>query len=242
MRGKLIAIEGSDGSGKETQSKLLEKYLQSELSFPVMRISFPNYNSLSSGPVQIYLNHSQLNLSQKQIHSLYAIDRLLTFRQLNLDAYLSSGGWIIADRYVGSSLVYQTVDVENKDEMITHIKNVEYKENQLPEPDMTIFLDMDRGISKMLVESRGEALDNHEKNDVFLRKVYINGLEIAQIEGWNVIKCYDENKKPIDLFDISNLIREQIRPLIDEFKQSQSIDLFDVSILTKDQFHPNVED
>ena len=109
MRGRLIVIEGSDGCGKETQSKLLETALK-EKGIDTIRISFPFYSSESSGPVKMYLDGrlgDKEKLSPKQIASLYAVDRLCIVKQLHIEEELNAGKWVICDRYVESNIIYQ---------------------------------------------------------------------------------------------------------------------------------------
>ena len=229
--GKLIVIEGSDGCGKNTQAKLLVEELNRR-KIKSKLVSFPNYDSLSSGPVQMYLNGELGKLddiSFRQASILYAVDRFCTIRSQGIDKLLDEGWYIVCDRYVPSNLIHQAAKYYGKpmtvNLVVDWINNLEYRELKLPEPDIVIFLDVKPEISAKLKESRlknpdmsktgivDRSKDIHESNTDFMTKSYLNGIDIAKKLGWIIIDCNDTSDdqssiKPIEFIhkDIINTI------------------------------------
>ena len=196
MRGKLIVIEGSDGCGKETQSRLLEEALKKN-GIDVIRISFPFYTSESAGPVKMYLDGKlgeKEKLTPKQITTLYAVDRLCIIKQLHIEEELESGKWIICDRYVESNMIYQAArarDGFEKRVIVSDIAKFEYEDLKIPGPDIVFYLKLDRSVSKKLLEARDDLTDIHESDDDYLKAVSATGIELAQIYDWDIIDCND---------------------------------------------------
>lgn len=217
-KGKLIVIEGFDGCGKNTQAKLLVNKLQ-ELGIKSKLLTFPNYESVCSGPVQMYLNGQLGNIydvSSKQASLLYAVDRFCTVRAEGIDKLLDDGWFIICDRYVESNMIHQAVkhygDKEKVLEIVTWIENLEYNDLGLPRPDCTIFLDvlpevsanlrqnrlMDNSTSKVGNVNRNQ--DIHEIDNEYLKKSYLNGVDLAKELHWIIINCNKDiadNRKTI---------------------------------------------
>lgn len=195
--GKIIEIEGTDGSGKETQANLLAERLNS-VGIDAIVVSFPHYTSTSSLPVREFLNGylgDRNDLSPMEISLLYAFDRSVTFRNLKLNELLENGTWIILDRYVGSNMIHNTIDLDNKDllENITKIKTLEYYILGLPKPDRVFYLYVPRDISRVLIEERGLKKDINESDEEYMTKVSNNGKLIANILHWTVIDCHNED-------------------------------------------------
>lgn len=205
MRGKLIVIEGADGCGKETQSKLLEEHLTNKMGVKVMRYSFPQYNTKSAGPVELYLNGdlgSMNDMSYMQISSLYAVDRLCTVKSQNWDKLLEDGIWIICDRYVESNIIYQaSKDMDHLDTITKDIKSLEYDILNLPKPDIVFYLDLEAHISENLIKNRGEKSDIHEQDLEYMKKVHECGIKIAEKENWHIIDCNTEDHTSICSID-----------------------------------------
>lgn len=198
----IIVIEGTDGSGKQTQTELLFDYLKKH-GKNVKRQSFPNYESDSSVLVKKYLNgdFGGLNsLTPMQSSVFFSVDRLCTM--LNYKEFLQNNGVLLLDRYVSSNILHQASKIENENErknFITWLENFEYTDLKLPKPDKTFFLDMRPDLSKKLREARGELKagtkkDIHEANSEYMQKCYNLGLEIAKEKSWEIIKCYDNDR------------------------------------------------
>ena len=198
----IIVIEGTDGSGKQTQTKLLFEYLNLQ-GKNVKSISFPNYERDSSFFVKKYLNgeFGDLNaLSPKQCSTFFAIDRFLTMKEYK--EFLSDGGVLLLDRYVTSNMLHQATKIDDKTERVKFInwlEKFEYEDLGLPKPDITIFLDLKPEISKRLRESRGVLKvggekDIHEANSEYMKNCYERGLNLAKEKNWEIIKCYENDE------------------------------------------------
>jgi dTMP kinase len=141
-RGKLIALEGIDGSGKRTQLDLLAHDLEAR-GLPTLRISFPRYESSFGKLVARYLNGEFGTLEKVDSHLsalLYAGDRLEA--KAELESALSAGKIVVADRYIGSNLAHQSerVPPERRDEFLAWLKRLEYGLYELPVEDLVVYL------------------------------------------------------------------------------------------------------
>lgn len=221
--GKLIVIEGTDSSGKETQTKKLYERLLSE-GKNVRKISFPNYDSPACEPVKMYLagkfgdNASKIN--PYPISTMYAIDRYASYK-MDWGNFLQNGGIIITDRYTTSNMVHQASKIEDKEEKekyLQWLEDLEYNKMELPKPDMVIFLNMPTDMAAKLMAERknkitGESQkDIHEKNKEYLKKSYDNACEIAKKYNWQEIKCVDKELKSIE--DIGEEIYNLVSSLL----------------------------
>lgn len=196
---KIIVIEGTDCSGKETQSKLIEEKLKKE-GKKVLRISFPAYDSptgkIIEGPylgksMNTYFDEGPTQVDPKVISMYYAADRLYNLKDIdeNLD-------YIIFDRYVESNMAHQGSKIDNikeRKELYNFINELEYKLLKLPKPDITIFLHVPYEYVKKLKENRKQ-LDEHEKDDKFSKKSIDTYLELTNLYNWNKIECIKDNK------------------------------------------------
>lgn len=202
MKGTLIVLEGIDGSGKETQSSLLEKKLK-EKGRDVMHISFPDYKSPSSALVKMYLkgdfgkNPEDVNPYAASL--FYAVDRFASYRMKWKDFY-QKGGIIIADRYTTSNMVHQMTKYEDKKarkDFLSWLEKTEYEELELPRTDLVILLDIPLGVSENLVKERarqGGSMDIHEQHLDYLRKCHDAYQELVNLYGWKRIPCTEEGK------------------------------------------------
>lgn len=198
----IIVIEGTDGSGKQTQTELLYNYLKSKNKL-VTKQSFPNYDSESSILVKKYLNgdFGGLNsLTPEQSSVFFSIDRLCTM--LKFKEFLNNNGILLLDRYVSSNILHQASKInetDKREQFINWLEEFEYKNLKLPKPDVTIFLDMRPELSKKLRLERGELKagtkqDIHESDSEYMKKCYNLGIEIANNKNWKIIQCYNNDK------------------------------------------------
>ena len=218
MKGLIISIEGTDGAGKHTQQQLLLNDLK-ELGYEVFDQSFPNYDSPSSAPVKMYLagefgtNTNTLNAYQAS--SLYAVDRMCTFKK-TIEPHYNNGEIILFDRYVQSNFIHQCSKIENLDEKLEFIKweeEFEYNTLGLPKPDLIFFIEMPVEKSLELARARaeyktGESKDIHEEDTEYMKKSYNNGLTLAKELGWNIIHCVDEEGNIKHIEDIHKEIMD----------------------------------
>ena len=203
----IIAVEGTDGSGKFTQcTKLYEKL--TGMGYKCKLQSFPCYDSPSSGPVKMYLGgefgDSVASLDSYQASVLYATDRLCTMSLIMKDEY----DIILLDRYTQSNFIHQTAKIKEKDERekyLDWVVDFEFNILKLPRPDLVLFLDMPAEVSIKLAHARkelkaGTKTDVFEKDNEHLIHAYNNGKELCKKYGWKEVSCVDEkmNIKSID--------------------------------------------
>lgn len=224
MKGKFIVIEGTDGSGKKTQAKILcEKLNETGINCIVQ--SFPNYDSPACTPVKMYLNGEFGDigcLDAYQANSLYAVDRLCTM--MGLKDHIENGGSIVFDRYVESTMLHQAALIENqeeRDKFLDYVNDFEFGKLKLPKPDLVIFLDVPVEVSKKLADSRGEYKSGNKKDileqDIsHLTKAYNSGKYVANKYGWTQISCLNESGNLKSIEEISNDIFEVVKKLFNK--------------------------
>ena len=194
----IIEIEGTDGCGKQTQTKKLFEYL-SRKNLIVKTLSFPNYKSVSSGPVKMYLNgelsETVEGLNAYQASILYATDRLCTMKSQN--KFLSKADVIILDRYTGSNLLHQACkikDLNERTKFINWINDFEFNILELPKPNLVFFLDMPFDFTVYISQHRkhnkcGLQTDIHEQNLEYLKYVNETSVMLAENQNWQVVHC-----------------------------------------------------
>ncbi|MDD4282455.1 MAG: deoxynucleoside kinase [Bacilli bacterium] len=204
MLGKLIVIEGTDCSGKETQTNLLIKKLENK-KIPIIKFDFPNYNSptgkIIGGP---YLGKEYMGTSwflegasnvEPKVASLYfAADRLYNIKKIT--DMLQKGTNVILDRYTYSNMGHQAGKLENAQErleMYEWIEKLEFKALGLPIPDIAIFLHLPYDHALILKQNRKEKPDGHENDECHLRNAEKAYIEIAEKYSFKTIKCYEDN-------------------------------------------------
>jgi dTMP kinase len=229
-RGRLIVIEGSDGSGKATQTKKLYDKLVKQ-NKKVKKVEFPNYKSESSALIKMYLSgefgKNPDSVNPYASSTFYAVDRFASYKKDWEEFYLK-GGIIIADRYTTSNMIHQAAkikEVQAKDKFLNWLWDFEFEKFNLPVPDCVIFLDMPPKCSKSLMETRNNKFtgekekDIHENNYEYLLESYNNSKYISEKYGWNRIECTNEDKiKSID--QINDDIIKVITKYIDFSEQS----------------------
>lgn len=224
MKGKLIIFEGSDGSGKETQSKkLFEKLI--EMDKNVKQINFPDYDNDSSALVKMYLRgdfgDKPSDVNPYISSTFYSVDRFASFKTSWEDFY-NDGGIIVADRYTTSNMVHQASkiqDLKEKDTYLDWLWDLEFIKFSLPVPDIVIFLNISPEYTLKLMENRNnkitgeEKKDIHEKDERYLHQTYENALYVTNKYDWKKIDCVKDNKLR-SIEDIHNEITKYILSLI----------------------------
>ena len=219
MNGKLIVIDGLDGSGKQTQTLKLYERLKDE-NYKVYKTSFPNYESKTGEIVKMYLSGKfggvdDVNAYQGSIP--YAMDRYVSFINDEWGRKYREGYLIICDRYTTSNLIHQGTKVSNE-ELINYInwlKDLEYKKLNIPIPDDVLYLDVPIEVSENLIKNRlnkftnQKELDIHERNLDYLRKCYYITQKISKLEDWNVIDC-TQNSEMLSIDDIHEKIYQKV--------------------------------
>lgn len=195
-KGKLVVLEGLDGSGKSTQLELAANHLR-DMGVKCRPISFPNYDTLTGQVVQNYLNGTIECEGKNGAYSastIYAVDRYVSYVTDWKDFY-ESGGFVIAGRYTTSNAIYQLSKMpsDEYDAFLAWLFDFEYNKLGLPKPDKVIFLDMPVEVSQKLLEKRYNGdeskKDIHERNVAFMQKCRSSAMYAASSCGWEVIKC-----------------------------------------------------
>ena len=211
--GKLIVIEGLDGSGKSTQIEIIKKSLENK-GLKYKQIKLPDYDDPSSTLVRMYLagefGDKPGDVNAFAASSFYAVDRYANFKRHWKDLY-ENDYVILADRYTTSNCVHQCSKLpeEDWDSYISWLYNYEFNQLAIPKPDLVIFLDMDPEISQKLMSSRYKGDENkkdiHEKDTEYLAKCRKAAFYSAEKLGWKVIKCYSDGN-PLPIEEIANKI------------------------------------
>lgn len=219
MSGKIIVLEGTDTSGKETQSKLLEKRLKEE-KIKCIRFEFPMYDTPTGKIVGgAYLGKKEIgksvfeegavNVNPYVVSMYYAADRKYNIPKIL--EYLDKDYYVILDRYTTSNLAFQGSKIKDKDErfnMYQWIDKLEYWLLKLPKPDKTIFLHVPYEYTKVLSEKRD--LDEHERDEEYLKQTEEAYIELSELYNWEKIECVKNNElRTIE--DINNEIIELIK-------------------------------
>jgi dTMP kinase len=190
MQGKLIVIEGGDGSGKATHLKLALEHLK-EIGREVEVFDFPQYGTKSAGPVEEYLNGKYGDLHEVSPYAaslLYAVDRFDASRKIQ--RVLGAGNLVLSNRYVLSNAAHQGVKIKDpaeRQKFWKWLEELEYGTLELPRPNLTIFLHVPADIGYGLVAKKserthlhGKQRDIHEANLPYLKEVEAMYVELAK--------------------------------------------------------------
>ena len=198
--GKLFVIDGTDGSGKQTQFELLTKKLK-ENNIDFKTVNFPNYDSPSSALVKMYLS-GEFGENAKDVNAyiastFYAADRYATFKK-GYEEYYNNGGIIIADRYTTSNMVHQAgkiADKEERDKFLSWLFDFEFNLYGLPKPTEVFFLNMPVEKAIELMKDRENKFtheakkDIHEKDKNHLIDAHEAACYVAKKYNWLEINC-----------------------------------------------------
>lgn len=203
--GKLFVIDGTDGSGKQTQfEKLQNRLTEDNVKYKV--VSFPNYESPSSSLVKMYLS-GEFGEDPKQISpyiasTFYAADRYATYKK-EFEEYYQNGGIILADRYTTANMVHQAGKIEKEEErekFINWLFDLEFNLYGIPKPTEVFFLNMSTAIAQELMKNRENKFshtqekDIHERNSKHLEESYRAACSVSQKYGWYEIECAPNGK------------------------------------------------
>ena len=195
--GKLIVIEGTDGSGKSTQfRKLTERLEQEGQAFKTL--VFPRYQEPSSALIRMYLGGDfgthPSDVNAYAASSFYAVDRYASYKQ-DWGKWYEDGGLIVSDRYTTSNAVHQTSKEppEKQGDFLKWLYEFEYDKLGLPCPDLIIYLDVPTSFTEKLMRHREQETnthaDIHEQDMQYLATCRETGRAAAKYYGWNIISC-----------------------------------------------------
>ena len=219
--GKLIVIDGLDGSGKSTQLNRLEAYLR-ETGENYRQISFPDYAEPSSALVKMYLA-GEFGISADSVNayaasSFYAVDRYASYKKFWESDYKNDIP-IIAARYATSNAIHQMAKLpkDEWDSYLSWLEYYEYTQLGLPKPDEVIFLDMPLHIAQKLMSGRYNGdeskKDIHERDSKYLQQCRESALYAAKKCNWTVI-CCGEGDEPLDPAIITDRLIEVYKQAI----------------------------
>ena len=195
--GKLIVIEGTDGSGKSTQFKLLTERVARE-GHEFQRLVFPQYQEESSALIRMYLG-GQFGTKPSDVNAyaasaFYAVDRFASYKKV-WGQWYENGGLVLSDRYTTSNAVHQASKEpeEKQAEFLQWLYEFEYEKLGLPAPDLVIYLDVPTDFTEKMMRSREAATntraDIHEQDLQYLATCRRTGKAAARFYNWTVIDC-----------------------------------------------------
>ena len=218
--GRLIVIEGLDGSGKSTQLDLLNKNL-TEKGIDCKAVSFPDYDNPSSTLVKMYLN-GEFGKKAEDVNAyaasiFYTVDRFASFKT-NWGEYYNNNGTVISGRYTTSNAIHQASKLpqEKWADFLDWLYDFEYSKIGIPKPDKVIFLDMPIEVSQKLLTKRykgdNSKKDIHECDTEYLERCRKAATFTADYSGWETIPCA-KNGEPRSLEDIANDVLSSVLKL-----------------------------
>ena len=195
--GKLIVIEGTDGSGKSTQFKRIKEHLEAD-GTAFRHIVFPRYSEESSALIRMYLGgqfgNKPTDVNAYTASTFYAVDRFASYK-MDWGQWYEDGGLVLSDRYTTSNAVHQASKEapENRDAFLNWLYDFEYNKMGLPRPDLTIYLDVPTDFTEKLLRHReadtNTKADIHEKDMQYLATCREMGRAAANYYGWHIISC-----------------------------------------------------
>ena len=221
--GKLIVLEGTDGSGKSTQFRLMAQRLTEE-KVEFRRLVFPRYEKESSALIRMYLGGEfgtkPSDVNAYAASAFYAVDRYASYKQ-DWGQWYEDGGLVISDRYTTSNAVHQASKEtgEAKARFLDWLYEFEYEKLGLPRPDLTIYLDVPTDFTEKMLRSREQATntqaDIHEKDMSYLATCRQTGRDAAAHYGWTVIQCVKDGAMR-SMEDIHNEIYAAVKNCLEK--------------------------
>ena len=220
--GKLIVIEGTDGSGKSTQFRKLWEHLEAD-QVTFQHIVFPRYQEESSALIRMYLGgqfgNKPSDVNAYTASAFFAVDRFASYK-MDWGKWYEEGGLVLSDRYTTSNAVHQASKEqgESRQAFLKWLYDFEYDKLGLPRPDLTIYLDVPTDFTEKMLRGREQATntsaDIHEKDMSYLATCRQCGREAAEFYGWTVIQCVrDGQMRTIE--DIHNEIYTAVRQCLE---------------------------
>ncbi len=195
--GKLIVLEGTDGSGKSTQFQVLSQRLADQ-NIPMKHLVFPRYSQPSSALIRMYLagdfGDRPSDVNAYAASAFYAVDRYASYKQ-DWGQWYEAGGLVLSDRYTTSNAVHQASKLppHQRQEFLAWLYQFEYDRLGLPKPNLVLYLDMPTDCTEKLMRSREAATnthaDIHEQDLAYLATCREAGRFAADFYNWQVVPC-----------------------------------------------------
>ena len=221
--GKLIVIEGTDGSGKSTQFRLLTQRLQNE-NIAFQKLVFPQYAEPSSALIRMYLGgefgNKPTDVNAYAASTFYAVDRYASYKKVWGEWY-EQGGLVVSDRYTTSNAVHQASKepAERQGEFLKWLYELEYDRMGLPKPDLVIYLDVPTDFTEQMMRRReadtNTPADIHEQDLEYLATCRRTGKAAAEFYGWTVIQCVRDGRMR-SIEDIHEEIYRHVAAIVEE--------------------------
>lgn len=199
MSGRLMVLEGTDGSGKSTQFELLRRRLERE-SVPFRHAVFPRYDQPSSALIRLYLEgefgSAPGDVNAYAASAFYAVDRYASYRQ-DWGTWYEDGGLVLCDRYTTSNAVHQASKLpgQDRESFLRWLYEFEFDKLGLPRPDLVLYLDMPVEQSEHLLRRRETTTDTqadiHERDSAYLAACREAASYAADLLGWRRIPCME---------------------------------------------------
>ncbi len=220
--GKLIVIEGTDGSGKSTQFRLMSEHLERD-GIAFKHLVFPRYSEESSALIRMYLG-GQFGTKPTDVNAyaasaFYAVDRFASYK-MDWGSWYEAGGLVLSDRYTTSNAVHQASKEQGaaREAYLKWLYDFEYDKMGLPRPDLTIYLDVPTDFTNKLLRQREEQTntnaDIHEQDMQYLATCRECGRAAAQYYGWKVIDCVKDGAMR-SIEDIHNEIYAAVKQCLE---------------------------
>ncbi len=195
MGGKLIVLEGIDGSGKSTQYARLCEHFESD-NVPFRKVVFPRYDNESSALIRMYLagdfGKKPSDVNAYAASAFYAVDRYASFKT-DWGEWYRNGGVVLCDRYTTSNACHQgsKLPEEELPGFLNWLAEFEYEQLELPRPDLVIYLNTELSLSLEQLRRRQMGSDTegdiHEKNVEYLQQTLKTGRYAAVHYEWRIV-------------------------------------------------------
>lgn len=226
VKGKLIVIDGTDGSGKTTQINLLSKKLKKD-GYKVKTIHFPHYENFIGGFIGHCLTeqyYNFINVHPKIVSVLYAADRWESSEEIK--KYLKAGYMVVLDRYVSANQIHQGGKIANAKKRASFIKwldELEYDVFKIPRPDITFYLSLPLSLVEVLIKKRnktsvrkysGNKKDVHEVDLEFKKNSIKSAVWLSKLlKHFTKIEC-SKNGEMLSREQIHEMIYEKVKKII----------------------------
>ena len=220
-KGKLIVLEGIDGSGKSAQyRRLCARFDEAGMAYH--HIVFPRYDQESSALIRMYLNGAfgthPSDVNAYAASTFFAVDRYASYRTDWGEIY-ENGGLILSDRYTTSNAIHQGSKLPEAElpAFFDWLYDLEYGKMGLPRPDLVLYLDMPTEATEQMMRRREAAThtkaDIHEQDEAYLRRCRENAAYVVARCGWTRIDCAKDGA-PRLINDIHNEVMACVADLI----------------------------
>ena len=220
-KGKLIVLEGIDGSGKSAQYRRLCSRMEKD-KIAYNHIVFPRYSKDSSALIRAYLagnfGSKPADVNAYAASTFYAVDRYASYKE-DWGKIYEQGGLFLSDRYTTSNGVHQCSKLpkEQWNDFMDWLYDFEYRKMGIPAPDGVIYLNMSPEVSQKLLSVRyagdESKKDIHEKDTEYLKKSQSAARFCSEHDKWNVINC-DDGEKPFTIEEIHEKIIKKVMGII----------------------------